>query len=75
MADMYKSDGVANLRADETTKNAAPTASPSGSGKDCGGKENLKADYKVMSAAGDKTPSGSASHTPSGVQHFNGEAA
>ena len=71
---MYKASGEEHLRSDKQIKSAAVVASPSGSGKDCGGTDNTRADEKTLQAAINSTPSGSADTRPAGVQNFDSMA-
>ena len=71
---VIKSPGTENLRADPSVKTGSTTASPSGSGKDCGGTANLRANEQTKQGSVKDTPTSSKDNRPAGVQNFSGMA-
>lgn len=71
---VIKSSGEENLRADPSVKTGSTTASPSGSGKDCGGTSNLRANQQTKQGSTNDTPTASKDNRPAGVQNFSGMA-
>lgn len=64
----YKSDGLENLRANETFRESPGPQSTPGGGTPAGGLENKRANEQTFRDAPKKTPTGGTGPTP--PQHF-----
>lgn len=66
----YEASGEENLRADPSVKAGGENASPSGAGKDTGGKDNPRANFQVKANPGKTVGTYAKDSRPSGVDKF-----